>query len=307
MPAALTLGLSLVWQLVWSSVPEGNSYVPASELAMIQRSRRNLDRPAEGGVAEYAYRPTRRQAFASPVFFGSVVVSLVNCFGFYTLLTFLPQYMEYQLDCSLKGSGGLSVLPYVSLGVLKVGSGELADRMIGRWGCSLPFTRKLLTAIATFGTGAALACVPLASSPAAAIALFAGAMGACGFQISGSDLALSDLFAEHFGLVYGVMNGVGSLAGAAAPLVIGLLTSKAGCVENSNHPHETERCDQAWYTVFYLSAGLYVGAGLIFTLVGSCDPGYAVLTRERAAAKRLKPTAGGSEDAGPEARALLVQ
>ena len=70
------------------------------------------------------------------------------------------------------------------------------------------------------------------------------------------------------------MNGIGSLAGAAAPLVIGQLTSSAGCVEQSDHPHQTEKCDGAWATVFYLAAALYAFGGVAFMLVGSCDPGY---------------------------------
>ena len=82
------------------------------------------------------------------------------------------------------------------------------------------------------------------------------------------------------------MNGIGSLAGAAAPLVIGQLTSSAGCVEKSDHPHETERCDEAWATVFYLAAALYALGGVTFVLVGSCDPGYRADKRDPARAPR---------------------
>ena len=109
--------------------------------------------------------------------------------------------MEYQLGRSLESSGALSVLPYISLAVFKIGAGILSDRMIKSWRYSLPFTRKLMSAISTFGPAVALACVPTTTNPDVTIALFAAAMATSGFQISGSDLALADLFSEHMGAV----------------------------------------------------------------------------------------------------------
>jgi hypothetical protein len=94
------------------------------------------------------------------------------------------------------------------------------------------------------------------------------------FQIQGVDLAMADLFEEHVGFVYGVMNGVGALAGAGAPLMVGSLTSHAGCTEASDDVPPTAGCDAAWAVVFYIGATFYFAGGLAFVALGGCDKRY---------------------------------
>ena len=58
-------------------------------------------------------KPDLRRIFTSPVFYSICIVSICSCFAFYVLLTFLPQYMEYEMGVNLKKSGFLSVMPFV--------------------------------------------------------------------------------------------------------------------------------------------------------------------------------------------------
>lgn len=150
--------------------------------------------------------------------------------------------------------------------------------MVEHWGYSLPVSRKLMAAISTFGVGAAFVFVPSTTNPAVAVGLFTVATGCSAASVSGSDLALADLFSEHIGLVFGIMNALTSLAGAAAPLIIGEITGSAGCAEHSNEK-PSPRCDHAWSTVFHLTAGIYATGGVLFLVLSGFDPEYARLAR----------------------------
>ena len=100
--------------------------------------------------------PDLKRIFTSPAFYSANIVTMVACFAFYVQLTFLPQYMEYQMGTPLQTSGVLSVIPYILQIAGKLISGVLADTMISKWDVDVPLTRKLMTVISTWIPAAAL-------------------------------------------------------------------------------------------------------------------------------------------------------
>ena len=178
------------------------------------------------------------------------------------------------------------MIPYVLQIAGKWVSGVLSDAMISRWGVSVPRTRKIMTIFSTWLPGACLFLVPSTTSAVVATALFSTGMFCQGFQISGIDLVASDLFEGNVGFAFGVMNGLGSLAGAVAPLVVGQLTSRAGCVEKAGGGASSHQCAEAWAAVFYISAGVFMFGGLQFAIFGGMDPVYR---RAAGAAGRENP------------------
>ena len=120
-PAALVLVWSVLWGGLWSSHPEECRWVSAAELRIIASSRA-APKSAKGRLSHRGQsHPTPRwAALRSPLFYGSVAAGMANGFGFYTLLSFLPLYMSDQLGFSLKKSGALALLPYISMLLAKV-------------------------------------------------------------------------------------------------------------------------------------------------------------------------------------------
>lgn len=131
-----------------------------------------------------------RRIFTSIAFYSSLVESLCTQYGFYVLLTFMPQYMEYQLHCSLQLSGLLSVVPNVINFVGKLVAGFVGDAMIDRWDFATYTTRKIMSAIAMLVPAVALSLVPHTRNPALAAALFSLCMGANAFGIAGLDMVV---------------------------------------------------------------------------------------------------------------------
>lgn len=56
------------------------------------------------------------------------------------------------------------------------------------------------------------------------VVCFTFAMGLMGFFFVGLKINILDLSPNHAGAIMGVVNGLGSLAGAAAPTLVGFLT-----------------------------------------------------------------------------------
>lgn len=120
-PAALVLAWSVLWGGLWSSHPENCRWITAEELQIIASSRvapksakgRSSHRGQSHGTPQWT-------ALRSPLFYGSVAAGMASGFGFYTLLSFLPLYMSGQLGFSLKKSGAIALLPYISMLLGKV-------------------------------------------------------------------------------------------------------------------------------------------------------------------------------------------
>jgi nitrate/nitrite transporter NarK len=308
-PAGGTLLWAVLWVMFVTSAPETNKFVAQEELDRIIATRsiqtrlapdssaslgavvvaggKPLLAPVDADVVEDGgmlddrgtspAKASWKRIFKTTVFYSATMSSIVQCFGFYTLLTFLPQYMEYQMGQSLQSSGLLSVLPFLCQIFGKMIAGLTADGMMGKWGFRVSTTRKTMSAISSFVPGISLVFVPSTSDPSVAIALFAVAMFAQGFEVAGDVLAISDIFEEQVGLAFGIFNGVGSLAGAIAPIVVGQLTAAAGCSEDAgatSSPSQQHKCSKAWAMVFYLSAGLFTFGGVQFIIFGGMDPAY---------------------------------
>ena len=111
--------------------------------------------------------------------------------------------------------------------------------------------------------------------------------------------------ALQVGFVFGLMNGLGSLAGAAAPLVVGQLTSSAGCTETNSDEPPTAECSKAWKTVFYLSASIWLFGGLQYLVVGGWDPAYRKADASNKRFKDNRRNNDGTDAAGTTTRPLL--
>lgn len=77
-------------------------------------------------------------------------------FGFYILLTELPNYMKNVLEFDLKSKAFLSGLPYLAMWIVSILSSILVDFFIGRKIFSTSVARKIANTISTMGPALAL-------------------------------------------------------------------------------------------------------------------------------------------------------
>nr|XP_020453334.1 sialin-like [Monopterus albus] len=76
-----------------------------------------------------------------------IIAQMCSGWGYYTLLTSLPTYMDNILHFDLKSNGFLSALPYLGGWLISILSGFVADNLIERRVFSVTVVRKLFTLI----------------------------------------------------------------------------------------------------------------------------------------------------------------
>lgn len=186
-----------------------------------------------------------------------VVNNFTFHYAFYVLMNWLPTYFEQGLHAPLAHMGAAATIPYLLMFLALNAGGVLADRLIGRHSVPVLHARKALNTVGFGVATAAFLVMPQFRSVSGAVACSSVALGACAFARAGFAVNHMDIAPRYAGVVMGVSNTAGTLAGvvgvAAAGMVLTTATDGSGDVTG-------------WGAVFGLSATL-VAAGAVFYIV----------------------------------------
>lgn len=194
----------------------------------------------------------------------SVWAIVVNNFTFhyalYVLMNWLPTYFEKGLQLSLQKMGSSKMLPYLNMFLFSNIGGVIADHLITRRLLSVTKTRKVLNTGGFVVAAFALMIMPsLRTSWGAVICSSVSlgflALGRAGFAVNHLDIA-----PRYAGIVMGISNTAGTLAGVVGVGLTGqiLESAKAAGMDLSN--------PNTWTQVFYVPALLCIVSAVIFLL-----------------------------------------
>jgi ACS family sodium-dependent inorganic phosphate cotransporter len=159
----------------------------------------------------------------------------------------MPTYYHDELGMDLMQSGSLAVLPWLSMAVCSNGAGWLADtQMIGK-GWSVTTTRKVMQSVGFLGPAACLSLLPHVTSPAQAVGLLMCSQGCDAFSQSGLFSNHQDIGPRYAGVLLGLSNTAGVLAGVIGTAAVGYI------LENGT-----------WDDVWSIAVSLYLLGTLIW-------------------------------------------
>ncbi|KAK4879144.1 hypothetical protein RN001_007290 [Aquatica leii] len=201
-----------------------------------------------------------------PIFTSLPMIALIIAhsgqdWGFSTLLTNIPTYMENVLNVDIKSNGLLSAGPYFAFWVLSFVFSAITDYVISKKYVSTVVARKVANSIGVFVPAAALTALGLISNldfdvSAITILLLFIAVGVnaccyCGYQVNHMDLS-----PIHSGTLMGISNGISNIFAIIAPLILQFI------VTDEKNPLQ-------WATIFYISSGVYIGTNIFYIIFGS--------------------------------------
>ncbi|XP_053962207.1 putative inorganic phosphate cotransporter isoform X2 [Anastrepha ludens] len=248
---ALALAWSLLFLFFGVDSPQKSKVISAEERTYIERLTGN------GGLESEGLSIPWKSFFTSAPFYGLIAAQSGFTWGFYTLLTQLPTYMDSVLKLNVTSNALLSALPYFVMWALCLIISPISDMLINRNVLSTTTARKLFNSIGQYIPMACLIGVSYMTSEERieAITLLTIGVGfnaaaTCGYLVNHMDL--SPNFA---GPMMSISNGVANLSSIFAPLVVGAI------VVNEEEPSE-------WRIVFFITAGIYLVCNAIFIIFG---------------------------------------
>ena len=241
---ALGLVWLVAWQLKAANGPEECRGVSPDELALIKN-----ERAAEVELADHI--PWRR-ILREPAVWAIVIAHLCNNFGFYIILLWLPSYLSRIFGVPMARLGAFSVIPWIVAFIMQNSSGWIADGLQKR-AMSLTTVRKLMQGSAFTIGGLPLLVLPLARTPAMAVALVAISIGGTALGGGGFVVNHFDVAPRYAGILMGISN-----TAATVPGIIGVAAT--GFILQATN---------SFSAVFYLTAVVYAVGAICYIAMAS--------------------------------------
>lgn len=251
---AFGLGWVVLWSIFGRDSPAEHPNIDPSERKYIEASL--------GQTENKISPPTPWIAIATSLPAWAILIAHSGQnWGFSTLLTNIPTYMEGVLHFDIKENGVLSACPYFIFWVLSFVFSGITDFVISHKIASVGIARKVANTIGLVVPAISLLTLGLISNSdeditTTTLALLFVAVGVnsccfCGFQVNHMDIS-----PMHAGTLMGITNGGSNVFSIIAPLLIQFIVSDQSDA-------------QQWAIVFYISAFVYVLGNTFFVIFAS--------------------------------------
>ena len=185
-------------------------------------------------------------------------------YGYYVVLSWLPQYFKSMFGADYTDMGVYGMLPYIGLAVCSNTGGALADRLLVAHGWRLTSVRRLFNTVGFLSPALCFFCLRWVSPCAdtscgsfkVAVLLLTAGVGMGGLAFSGYWANFIDLSPRYSGHLMGISNSVATIPGIAGNLITGQILAGR---END------------WDLVFGLAAGIYVFGAAVFVLFARAE------------------------------------
>ncbi|XP_045493507.1 sialin isoform X1 [Colias croceus] len=246
--------MGLVWTTIWWIVvkesPEKDPHITAAELKYIQESRGTT---VSGSQVRH---PWRAMLTSGPVW-AIVAAHFSENWGFYTLLTFLPTFMQDVFKFKTSQTGWLSAVPYVAMAIVLQVAGHVADWMLKVGLLSRTNIRKLFNCGAFLSQTIFMVAAAYAGSVIGCIVCLTIAVGLGGFAWSGFSVNHLDIAPPHASVLMGLSNTIATLPGIVSPPLAGSIV--------------TDKSAEQWRIVFFISSAVYLLGAIIYYIFCSAE------------------------------------
>ncbi|CAO2840815.1 unnamed protein product [Amaranthus hypochondriacus] len=236
--------LGTVWFAVWlnkanNSPLEDPDLRPAEKkliLSSSSLSREPIKRIPWGAI------------LSKPPVWALIVSHFCHNWGTFIILTWMPTYYHQVLHFNLTESGMLCVLPWLTMAVSANFGGWIADTLVSK-GYSVTTVRKIMQTVGFLGPAFFLTQLSHVNSPAMAVLCMACSQGTDAFSQSGLYSNHQDIAPRYSGILLGLSNTAGVLAGVLGTAATGYILQHG-----------------SWDNVFEVSVGLYLVGTVVWNL-----------------------------------------
>lgn len=196
-----------------------------------------------------------KRIFKSMPVWAIVVNNFTFHYALYVLMNWLPTYFEKGLHVSLHNMGFSKMLPYLVMFIFSNVGGVVADHFVTTRILSVTNTRKVLNTIGFATAAAALMMMPMLRSATSAVVCSSVALGSFALSRAGFAVNHLDIAPKYAGIVMGVSNTAGTLAGIVGVSATGHILQASAL--GSSDP-------SSWFMVFATPALLSVLSAVFF-------------------------------------------
>ncbi|XP_027334082.1 ascorbate transporter, chloroplastic-like [Abrus precatorius] len=177
-----------------------------------------------------------------------IISHFCHNWGTFILLTWMPTYYNQVLKFNLTESGLFCVLPWLTMAVFANIGGWIADTLVSK-GLSITSVRKIMQSIGFLGPAFFLTQLSHVRTPAMAVLCMACSQGSDAFSQSGLYSNHQDIGPRYAGVLLGLSNTAGVLAGVFGTAATGYILQRG-----------------SWDDVFKVAVALYIIGTLVWNV-----------------------------------------
>ncbi|XP_021715494.1 sodium-dependent phosphate transport protein 1, chloroplastic-like [Chenopodium quinoa] len=177
-----------------------------------------------------------------------IVSHFCHNWGTFIILTWMPTYYHQVLKFNLSDSGMLCVVPWLTMAISANFGGWIADTLVSK-GYSVTTVRKIMQTVGFLGPAFFLTQLSHVDSPAVAVLCMSCSQGTDAFSQSGLYSNHQDIAPRYSGILLGLSNTAGVLAGVLGTAATGYILQHG-----------------SWDNVFEVSVGLYLVGTVVWNL-----------------------------------------
>lgn len=215
--------LAVVWSIIWFIVvkdsPSKDNWISKSEKTFILDSLKNQD--GQKNVIKVPWK----SIFQSKTIYAIACAHFAYNYGYYTLLTQLPLYMNKILNFNLAQSGFISALPYVVQTILAFIAGLAADWFLVKKILTVTQVRKYFNNVALLSQMGFLLLTTFLTDVYAIIACITLSVGLGALAMSGYLANTLDIAPQFGSIILGISNTFATLPGLISPPLAGFIAS----------------------------------------------------------------------------------
>ncbi|BAT88379.1 hypothetical protein VIGAN_05185400 [Vigna angularis var. angularis] len=189
-----------------------------------------------------------RLILSKPPVWALIASHFCHNWGTFILLTWMPTYYNQVLKFNLTESGLFCVLPWLIMALSANVGGWIADTLVSK-GVSVTTVRKIMQTIGFLGPAFFLTQLSHVNSPVMAVLCMTCSQGTDAFSQSGLYSNHQDIAPRYSGILLGLSNTAGVLAGVFGTAATGYILQHG-----------------SWDDVFKVSVGLYLVGTVVFNL-----------------------------------------
>ncbi|KAK4491060.1 hypothetical protein RD792_001782 [Penstemon davidsonii] len=250
-------GLGAMWSLLWFKYASD----PPRELLPMRGGQKT--KVENGGHSNRTPKiPWKKIILSLPVW-AIVVNNFTFHYALYVLMNWLPTYFELGLKFSLQEMGSSKMMPYLNMFIFSNIGGVIADHLITRRILSVTRTRKVLNTVGFVVASFALMALPMFRTPDGVVFCSSAALGFLALGRAGFAVNHMDIAPKYAGIVMGVSNTAGTLAGIVGVDLTGRLLEAAKVAQlDLTSP-------DSWRLVFLIPGLLCLFSSVVFLLLST--------------------------------------
>ncbi|XP_025836852.1 putative inorganic phosphate cotransporter [Agrilus planipennis] len=190
-------------------------------------------------------------------FWAIMATHMAQNYGYETLMTELPTYMNQILRFDIDQNGVLSALPYLAMWLFSMLAGQIADYLVTRKQFRIVIVRKIMNGIGQYSPAICLVAASYTGcNRALTVALLTIGVGFNGGIYSGFKVNHLDISPRFAGILMSFTNCAANLVGLLAPIYAGIIV-------------KGEITHAKWRTVFVTAAIVYVVCNTFYLIFGA--------------------------------------